>query len=72
MTSSEPRPGEHVVHATLIRAPCMGARVAPLASLTDGTIVAVEQGSLLGTRFHPEADGETRFHEHFIKKDRIF
>ncbi len=34
-----------------------------LASLPDGAIVAVRQGALLGTAFHPEMSGETRFHQ---------
>lgn len=65
--------GERPVHATFIRAPVVervGAGVDVLASLTDGTVVAVEQGSLLGTSFHPEVDGETRFHERFLAKAR--
>ena len=37
-----------------------------LASLEDGTVVAVQQGSLLGTSFHPEVTGESRFHGHFL------
>jgi len=35
--------------------------------------VAVEQGDLLGTSFHPEITGEFRFHAYFLGKvrDRI-
>lgn len=61
--------GAPSVHATFIRAPVVervGAGVEVLASLPDGTVVAVQQGSLLGTSFHPEVDGETRFHERFL------
>ena len=61
--------GEPPVHATFIRAPVVervGAGVDVLAALPDGTVVAVQQGSLLGTSFHPEVDGETRFHERFL------
>lgn len=61
--------GEAPVHATFIRAPIVervGADVEVLATLPDGGIVAVRQGSLLGTSFHPEVDGETRFHELFL------
>ncbi|CAH0148831.1 Pyridoxal 5'-phosphate synthase subunit PdxT [Microbacterium oxydans] len=61
--------GAPAVHATFIRAPVVervGAGVEVLASLPDGTVVAVQQGSLLGTSFHPEVDGETRFHERFL------
>jgi 5'-phosphate synthase pdxT subunit len=41
-----------------------------LATLPDGGIVAVQHGSLLGTSFHPEVDGETRFHEMFLERVR--
>ncbi|WP_036315787.1 pyridoxal 5'-phosphate synthase glutaminase subunit PdxT [Microbacterium sp. B24] len=54
------------VSATFIRAPRVvqtGPDVDVLASLPDGAIVAVRQGALLGTAFHPEMSGETRFHE---------
>jgi len=67
--------GERAVRATFIRAPIVervGSHVDVLASLADGTIVAVEQGSLLGTSFHPEVDGEPRFHERFLDKARAF
>ena len=37
-----------------------------LATLDDGRIVAVRQGSLLGTSFHPEVTGEFRFHRLFL------
>ena len=66
-----PRLGEPPVKATFIRAPVVervGAAVEVLAALPDGTIVAVEQGSLLGTSFHPEVNGETRFHERFLER----
>ena len=59
------------VHAVFIRAPVVetvGPAVTVLASLEDGRIVAVEQGTLLGTSFHPEMTGDTRFHEHFLRK----
>lgn len=67
--------GEQPVRATFIRAPIVervGADVEVLASLADGTIVAVQQGALLGTSFHPEVDGETRFHERFLENARAF
>lgn len=54
------------VSATFIRAPRVvqtGPDVDVLASLPDGAIVAVRQGALLGTAFHPEMSGETRFHQ---------
>mgnify|MGYP001609069159 CR=1 FL=1 len=67
--------GARPVRATFIRAPLVaraGMGVDVLASLEDGTVVAVEQGNLLGTSFHPEVDGETRFHERFLEKARTF
>lgn len=63
--------GDPPVHAVFIRAPVvesLGALVTPLAALTDGRVVAVEQGNLLGTSFHPEMTGDTRFHEYFLRK----
>ena len=63
--------GEPPVNAVFIRAPIVESTsdaVTTLASLEDGRIVAVEQGSLLGTSFHPEMTGDTRFHEYFLKK----
>ncbi len=64
-----PALGEPAVHAVFIRAPIVEeveADVNVLAALGDGRIVAVEQGQLLGTSFHPEMTGETRFHERFV------
>jgi 5'-phosphate synthase pdxT subunit len=48
----------------------VGPRANALAALTDGRVVAVEQGNLLGTSFHPEVTGDTRFHEYFLAKVR--
>jgi 5'-phosphate synthase pdxT subunit len=65
--------GEVPVHAVFIRAPIvesLGAAASALASLEDGRVVAVEQGNLLGTSFHPEMTGETRFHRYFLDKVR--
>lgn len=66
-----PALGELPVHATFIRAPIVervGPDVDVLATLPDGGIVAVRHGALLGTSFHPEVDGETRFHEMFLER----
>ncbi len=66
-----PELGEPPVHAVFIRAPIVedaGAGVTVLAKVADGRVVAVEQGNLLGTSFHPELTGETRFHEYFLRK----
>lgn len=63
--------GEPAMHAVFIRAPIVesvGDKARALASLPDGRVVAVEQGNLLGTSFHPEITGDSRFHEYFLKK----
>ncbi|MET0954837.1 MAG: pyridoxal 5'-phosphate synthase glutaminase subunit PdxT [Cryobacterium sp.] len=68
-----PALGSAAVHAVFIRAPVVdtvGPRATALATLTDGRCVAVEQGNLLGTSFHPEITGEYRFHEYFLQKVR--
>ncbi|MCU1523594.1 MAG: pdxT [Microbacteriaceae bacterium] len=65
--------GESPVHAVFIRAPIVeqaGPGVRTLASLGGGRVVAVEQENLLGTSFHPEMTGDTRFHEYFLAKVR--
>lgn len=57
--------GGPAVRAAFIRAPVVtasGPGVERLAALDDGRVVAVRQGNLLGTSFHPEVSGETRFH----------
>jgi 5'-phosphate synthase pdxT subunit len=64
-----PALGDPPVHAVFIRAPVVesvGPGVTTLATVGDGRIVAVEQGAILGTAFHPEISGETRFHERFL------
>jgi len=61
--------GAPPVHAVFIRAPLVeasGPGVETLAALPDGGVVAVRQGSLLGTSFHPEVSGEHRLHELFL------
>ncbi|KQW03778.1 glutamine amidotransferase [Leifsonia sp. Root4] len=68
-----PELGEVPVHAVFIRGPVVesvGRNARPLATLADGRVVAVEQGNLLGTSFHPEITGEHRFHEYFLSKVR--
>ena len=64
-----PELGEPPVHAIFIRAPVVetvGPRAHALATLADGRVVAVEQGNLLGTSFHPEMTDDYRFHERFL------
>ena len=68
-----PALGGPPVHAVFIRAPVVesvGERARALASLADGRVVAVEQANLLGTSFHPEVTGDTRFHQYFLEKVR--
>jgi 5'-phosphate synthase pdxT subunit len=63
--------GDAPVNAVFIRAPIVEATsgaVTTLAALPDGRVVAVEQDNLLGTSFHPEMTGDTRFHEYFLAK----
>jgi 5'-phosphate synthase pdxT subunit len=56
-------------HTVFIRAPLIervgkGAEV--LARLENETIVAVRQGNLLATAFHPELTDDDRFHRYFL------
>lgn len=64
-----PEVAEEPLHAVFIRAPLVesvGEGVQVLGTLADGTIVAVRQGNLLGTSFHPELTGDPRFHLYFL------
>ncbi|CAI9410373.1 pyridoxal 5'-phosphate synthase glutaminase subunit PdxT [Nocardioides sp. T2.26MG-1] len=61
------------VHAIFIRAPwveSVGASVEVLARVEQGPaagrIVAVRQGSLMATSFHPEVGGDSRVHRLFV------
>ena len=61
------------MHAVFIRAPWVedvGDDVVPLARITDGAaagkVVAVRQGPLLATSFHPELTGDARIHGMFV------
>jgi pyridoxal 5'-phosphate synthase pdxT subunit len=73
--------GPEPVHAVFIRAPWVeqvGPAVEVLASVPDdpaqgaaaGRIVAVRQGALMATSFHPEMTGERRVHELFVQMVR--
>lgn len=61
-------------HAVFIRAPVVeevGAGVEVLASLpadapSGGRPVALRQGSIMATAFHPELTEDTRFHRYFL------
>ncbi len=70
-----PALGEQPVHAVFIRAPIVEsvgegvevlARVEPGLFGAPGDIVAVRQGSLLGTAFHPEVTNDLRFSNYFL------
>ena len=66
-----PAVGDVPMHAVFIRAPVVeriGPGVSVVAALDDGRVVAVEQGNLLGTSFHPEMTGDTRFHQYFLDR----
>ena len=68
-----PELGDPPVHAVFIRAPVVekvGPRAHALAALDDGRVVAVEQGNLLGTSFHPEMTDDYRFHARFLDRVR--
>jgi 5'-phosphate synthase pdxT subunit len=62
--------GPDPFHAIFIRAPVIirvGEGVEVLSSLDEGRPVAVQQGNLLATAFHPELTPDTRFHRHFLE-----
>ncbi|MFC1906872.1 pyridoxal 5'-phosphate synthase glutaminase subunit PdxT [Chloroflexota bacterium] len=64
-----PALGDKSFPAVFIRAPLIeqvnnGAEV--LARLTNGTIVAVRQGNILASAFHPELTDDHRFHRYFL------
>lgn len=56
--------------AVFIRAPLIESAdaddVEVLAKFEDGTIVAVQQGCLMATSFHPELSEDDRFHKYFL------
>ncbi len=61
-------PGADNFHGVFIRAPSVksaGEGVKELARLGD-KIVAVKQGKIIGTAFHPELSGSTLLHEYLI------
>ena len=70
-----PFAGVGEVHAVFIRAPWVertGERAQVLARVPDdgsaaaGRVVAVRQGSVLATSFHPELTGDVRVHRLFV------
>lgn len=57
-------------NAVFIRAPKIantGKNVQVLATLQDGSPVAIKQGKILGTCFHPELTMDSRIHKYFIE-----
>ncbi|PZE62043.1 pyridoxal 5'-phosphate synthase glutaminase subunit PdxT [Curtobacterium sp. MCPF17_047] len=61
--------GADPVHAVFIRAPVVeqhGSGVDVIGALPDGQVVAVQQGNVLASAFHPEVAGEDRFHRRFL------
>ena len=68
-TVSQPDQEAAPFTGVFIRAPFVrqvGPGVEVLARLEDGTIVAVRQGNLLATAFHPELTDDPRFHQYFL------
>ena len=68
---------DQTFHAMFIRAPWVektGHDVAVVATVATGDaagrIVAVRQGDLLATSFHPEITGDHRFHQLFVDQVR--
>jgi 5'-phosphate synthase pdxT subunit len=66
-------PFDSPLHAVFIRAPWVekvGDRVGILARVSggraDGRIVAVQQGRVMATSFHPEITGDDRVHRYFL------
>lgn len=64
-----PALGKEPFPAVFIRAPLIehcedGVEI--LARLKDNTIVAVKQGKMLATAFHPELTDDLRFHQYFL------
>ena len=73
MDVNVPALGEAPFHAVFIRAPwveSVGQHAEVLAEISDGaragTIVAVRQGGLLATSFHPELTDDVRWHRYFV------
>jgi len=65
---SIPALGEQPFPGVFIRAPVIeqyDGGVEVLSRLTDNTIVAVRQGRLLASAFHPELTADLRFHKYF-------
>jgi 5'-phosphate synthase pdxT subunit len=64
-----PKVGKKPFRAVFIRAPAIDkveSGVEILGKLSDGSPVALQQGNLLVTSFHPELTEDTRFHKFFL------
>ncbi len=64
-----PALGPEPFHAVFIRAPLIertGPGVEILSTLPSGAIVAVREGRLLASSFHPELTHDDRFHAFFL------
>ena len=71
------RAGSQPMRAVFIRAPwveSISPDVEVLARVpegpAEGRIVAVRQGTVLATSFHPEVTGDRRVHEYFVEMVR--
>lgn len=67
-------PGAPPLHAVFIRAPWVeragpGVQVLATVPVPDGgeRIVAVREGNVLATSFHPEVTGDLRVHQYFVE-----
>jgi len=62
--------GPDPYHAIFIRAPLIirvGEQVDVLCALDSDRPVAVQQGNLMATSFHPELTSDYRFHSYFLE-----
>jgi len=67
---SAPALGDAPLHGVFIRAPvvtAVGPRAEVLATDPDGRPVAVRQGRVLATAFHPELTGDRRLHRLLVE-----
>ena len=63
-------PAKPDYHLTFIRGPIFNrihGNAQALLQLPDGKVVAVLDGHLLGTSFHPELTNDLRFHHYFVE-----
>ena len=66
---SIPALGDQPFRGVFIRAPIVkkvSSKVEVLSKLED-RVVAIRQGNIVGTCFHPELSGDSRFHEYFVR-----